>query len=117
MARATARLAAVLRALSVPAGNERGPLYMDQVLAPLHQGNLRSLPVTLAVIRHMGQVTLACRFPSELQPLLEAQLYAQYPDAKLTALPDDALDPPPGRRQLDGRPDAPTRPLPDQALR
>lgn len=82
----------MLRALSVPAGNDRGPLYMDQVLAALHQGNPRRLPVTLAVTRHAGEVTLCCRFPAEMRGLIEGQLYAQYPDAKITPLPDDVLD-------------------------
>src|SRR5205085_7799590 len=88
------RLGTVLRSLSVPAGNDRGPLYMDQVLAALHQGNPWRVPVTLAVSRHAGEVTLCCRFPAEMRGLLEGQLYAQYPDAKIIPLPDEALDPP-----------------------
>ena len=90
------KLPTVLRALSVPAGNVRGPLYMDQVLAALHQGNAHRVPVTLAVIRHAGEVTLCCRFPAEVQGLLEGQLYAQYPEAKIAELSDDGLDPPAG---------------------
>ncbi|MGB7597785.1 MAG: hypothetical protein WBM09_09500, partial [Gallionella sp.] len=69
----------MLRALSVPAENERGPLYMDQALAAAHQGNPRRQAVTLAMIQHAGAVMLCCRFPTELQGLVEGQLYAQYP--------------------------------------
>lgn len=86
----------MLRALSVPPDNTRGPLYMDQALAAVHQGNGERLPVTLAVCRHAGQVTLCCRFPAELQDLVEGQLYAHYPDAKIAPLPDTALDAPKG---------------------
>ena len=93
----------MLRALSVPAGNERGPLFMDQVLAAIHQGDARRIPITLAVIRQAGEVTLCCRFPKELRGLIEGQLYAQYPDVKITPLSDDALDPPPGTEDS-GRP-------------
>ena len=45
-------LSPMLRSLSVPAGNERGPLFMDQVLAAVHQGNPRKMPVTLLILRH-----------------------------------------------------------------
>ena len=82
----------MLRALSVPASNERGPLYMDQVLAAVHQGNSRRLPITLAMMRYAGEVTLCSQFSAELEKLFEGQVYAQYPDAKLIAMPDDALD-------------------------
>jgi len=76
----------VLRALSVPAGNDRGPLFMDQVLAAIHQGNPRKLPVTLIILRHMGEVALAVDFPDECRAVVEGQLYAHYPDAKLVSL-------------------------------
>jgi hypothetical protein len=79
---------AVLRALSVPAGNDRGPLFMDQVFAALHQVTPERLPIRFMALRSEGQVTLALDFPNELQPSIEGQLYAQYPDAKLVPLPD-----------------------------
>jgi hypothetical protein len=85
----------VLVTVRVPAENDRGPLYMDQALAALHHGNVRRLPITLAFARVTGEVTLCCRFPDSLRALIEGQLYAQYPDAKITALPDDALTPVP----------------------
>ena len=66
---------------------------MDQVLAALHHGNPRRLPLTLAFARVAGEVTLCCRFPDSLRAIIEGQLYAQYPDAKLTLLPDGTLDP------------------------
>jgi len=86
----------MLRALSVPAGNERGPLYMDQALAGVHLGNPARLPVTLAFARVKGEVTLCFRSPDGLASLIEGQLYAQYPEAKLDHLPEEALAPPPG---------------------
>ena len=42
-------------ALSVPAGNERGPQYMDQMLAALHQANPDRLGVMLALPRSGGE--------------------------------------------------------------
>lgn len=79
-------LSPMLRALSVPAGNDRGPLFMDQVLAAVHQGNPRKLPVTLLVLRHAGEVTLALDFPEELRGSIEGQLYAHYPETKISGL-------------------------------
>src|SRR5438093_916240 len=74
------------QSLSVPAGNERGPLFMDQVLAAVHQGNPRKLPVTLLILCYAGEVTLVVDFPDELRGSIEGQLYAHYPDAKISVL-------------------------------
>jgi hypothetical protein len=87
-------LRTVLVSLRVPAENDRGPLYMDQVLAALHHAIPRRLPVTLAFARVAGEVTLCCRFPDALRSFVEGQLYAQYPDAKLCTLADESLAPP-----------------------
>src|SRR5207302_10795184 len=72
------------------------PLYAEQVLAALHQGNLRDLPISLEIARHGDGVTLFCRFPEELRSLVQGQLYAQYPECRLEHVSDTALDPSPG---------------------
>lgn len=84
------RLVTVLSALSVPAGNIRGPQYMDQALAALHQGNRQRSSLTLCILQHNDAVTLACHYPDDLQGLLTSQLYAQYPDVRITPLQGDA---------------------------
>src|SRR5437763_148096 len=81
----------MLLALRVPPSNERGPLYMDQALATIHQANPSRLPLALTLTRHGDAVTLTCRVPDDLGAIVESQLYAAYPDAHLEALPDDAL--------------------------
>lgn len=91
-----ATLTAVLNAISVPADHERGPLYAEQFLAAVHLGNVDRLPLTLAFARHAGEVTLCCRHAPALRGLIEGQLYAQYPDARLRPLPEETLDAPPG---------------------
>ena len=83
----------MLRALSVPAGNERGPLFMEQALAAIHQADAGRSPLRLLALRHCGEVTLALDFPDEMQATVAGQLYAQYPDAKLISLPEEALCP------------------------
>lgn len=78
----------MLLALNVPAGNERGPIYMDQALAAIHQGNTARLPIALEYGIYRGSVTLFCRFPDELQPIVASQLYAHYPDARIKTVPE-----------------------------
>ncbi len=94
-------------ALRVPAGNERGPAYMDQVLAALHQGNLDGQPLSLEIGLHQGSTTLFIRSPDALIAPVTAALYAQYPDTRLEAakehLATDQMDC--WRAGLDLRPD------------
>lgn len=84
--------------LRVPAGNDRGPQYMDQVLAAIHQANPRRLPIHLDVCRIDGQVTLSCRFPDELRTIVESQLFAQYPECDIRWIRDESLEPDPSHQ-------------------
>lgn len=81
----------VLLSLSVPPDADRGPQYMEQALAAIHQANPDRLPLDLLFARHGRTVTLACRVPAELAAILTSQLAAHYPTATLTRLPDDAF--------------------------
>src|ERR1700730_1655172 len=83
--------------LRVPAGNERGPQYMEQVLAAIHQANAGRLPIDLEFRRHAGNVTLACSLPDELRAVVETQLFAAYPDAALEEITTNDTPPPDGR--------------------
>ena len=75
-------------AVSVPAGNERGPQYMDQALAAIHQANPDRRSLKLVYCRHEGQVALACECPEELHAVVAGQLYAQYPECRIVPLAD-----------------------------
>jgi len=83
----------MLLALSVPAGNERGPQYMEQVLDAVHRDRLS---VSFEFGRHAHTVALYCRAPDHRRHALESQLRSAYPDLRLTRVPDDALDLPAG---------------------
>jgi hypothetical protein len=82
----------VLVAITAPPTNDRGPQYMDQAFAAIHQGNPGRLPVSFEFAWRDGTVTLFCRFPPELRTVVEGQLYAQYPDCKIERLGDEALN-------------------------
>lgn len=81
----------MLFSLSVPADNDRGPQYMEQALAAIHQANPRRLPVELLFARHANTVALFCRVPPQLTAAVQTQLAAHYPTATITRLHDDAL--------------------------
>ncbi len=80
----------MLVALRVPADNPRGPLFMEQALAGIHQGNTKRRPISCGMTSSEGNVTLFCRFPQEMKGLIENQLYAQFPDSAIVPLPEPA---------------------------
>jgi len=88
--------AGVLLALSVPADNQRGPQWMDQALAAIHQANPDRRPLDLLFAHAARAVGLFCSVPPELSSAFTAQLAAHYPTATLDRLPDDAFAPPDG---------------------
>ena len=75
----------------VPATNERGPLYMEQALAVIHQANPRRLPITLDIGRDGEELSLSLRFPPELRAVITSQLFAQYPDCRIQPVPDETV--------------------------
>src|SRR5687768_6294982 len=75
--------------ISTPSGNERGPQCMEQALRAIHQANPSRLPLTLELCRHANEVTLAGSYPDALGAIVESQLYAQYPDARMLAVKDE----------------------------
>ncbi len=91
--------AAMLIAISVPANNERGPQYMEQVFDAIHSFHFLRSRVSFEFGRHADTVMLYCRFPAKYRSRIVDQLRASYPDARITTLPDDALAVPAGWRQ------------------
>ena len=80
----------------LPATNERGPLYTEQALSALHQGNVRRERLTLLFASHAGAAGLFIRCTSRLRPLVDGPLLAQYPDLAIESLSENVLGPPPG---------------------
>ncbi len=76
--------------LSIPANNERGPLFMDQVFAALHQAIAQ--PITLFVEQQQGEVVLALEFPDEARAAVEGQLYSHFPEARLEPITPPASE-------------------------
>src|ERR1041384_2287864 len=83
----------MLLSIAAPATNQRGPLYMDQALAAIHQANPHRHPITFGFHRHANAVSLDCCFPVELRSVVEGQLYAQYPDCRIEEMSEETLQP------------------------
>ena len=76
--------------------NSRGPQYMEQALAAIHQANLSRRPLTLIYASRDSTTALFSRLPPVLAHVAPAQLAAAYPDCAVDRLPEDALNHPPG---------------------
>ncbi len=86
----------MLLALRVPATNTRGPAFMDQALATVHQALRRDDRLTLLLTTQRESVGLFVRAPVRLAGFVAAQMRAVYPDAlvepadePLSAVPAD----------------------------
>ena len=102
--------------LSVPAGNERGPLYMDQAFAVIHQANPHRLPLSLELGRDRETLSFSRPLPSRGRgAIVEGQLYAQYPGRQNSA--SNGGDPLRRPSDMGRRVVAPTGPLSDPAVR
>ena len=66
---------------------------MEQALAALHPVLSRATPLTLELLRSGVEVTLGLDLAEGLSPVLEAQLYAQYPDCSLTRSAEQPTNP------------------------
>ncbi len=72
----------------------RGPLMMEAVLSTLHSLSGRD-PVCLEIGMNDGKIALFARSNARSSPLVESQLYAQYPDAEIEPVPVKIFDPAP----------------------
>ncbi len=80
----------MLLALAAPADNPRGPRYMQEALAAIHQANHRRQSLTLEYAAVAGRVGLFCRVNEHFAPLVLGPLKAKYPNCSLTVVEDQA---------------------------
>src|SRR5438046_632186 len=73
----------VLKLISVPAGNERTPRFMEKALGAIHQSLTPGQPFSLEYGAFRGQVALFCRCHDELQESVIGPLLANYPQSIL----------------------------------
>ena len=94
----------VILALDIPKGNEQTPKAVESIFSHLHGiqrgGNLidvywkgyLQLPISLEIIGLGGQTQFCIRCPQDARDLVEAAVYAQYPDAAITQVRDYTED-------------------------
>ncbi len=75
----------------------RGPLMMEAVLSSLHSLKGADSELSLELALHEGKIALFVRTTASAAPLVESQLYAQYPDCEIDRIPADSFDPDPGQ--------------------
>lgn len=83
--------------------NERGPLYMESAVAALHSLDRADTPISLEIGMAEGLVGFYIVTTQNASPLVESQLYGQYPDADIDEVREDpfALRPHEGVLSLD----------------
>src|ERR1043166_1615400 len=82
----------MLLRITASAFNDRGPLFMEQVLAAIHQGMHRGDSITLTMLREGETVGPACDVPAKLRQLVTTQLLAHYPSAKIERMKEASED-------------------------
>ena len=70
---------------------KRGPLLMEQAFAALH--SIRKHTVSLEIGNLDEKIAFFARAPKNIAPIVEGQIYAQYPDIDVAEISPDALDP------------------------
>lgn len=81
----------MIYSIHVPADNERGAQYMEQVLDALHARTRWFQSFSLEFGRHDGEVMLFCRVPASLRRSLERQIHASYPDCMIEPVGDPSI--------------------------
>jgi hypothetical protein len=76
----------VLTLIASPADNERGPRYMERVLAAIHHARLGSPPITLIFGTVVGQIGLLFRCTQAQHQLVLDPLMANYPDCSFKVI-------------------------------
>lgn len=97
----------VLLSINVPAENLRTPFAAEQIMAGLHGilgprdliekywlGEIQEW-FSLEIVGIEGHVNFAIRTPVQFRELVEAHVYAQYPEAEITEVEDYTKDIPP----------------------
>ena len=96
----------VLLAIDVPKNNEQGPLAVENIFSQLagahgtetlyerYWEGKSQLSISLEIVSINGYVQFVIRTPVKFRDLVEAAVYAQYPDAEMTEIEDYVLNAP-----------------------
>jgi hypothetical protein len=85
----------MLLALKVPADNQRGPRFMQEALAAIHQAGHQPAPVRFEFGCHDGYVGLYCRVADDSAEQLRGFIAAKYPNCRFEQVDNEAALVPP----------------------
>jgi hypothetical protein len=83
----------MLLRVTASAFNDRGPHFMEQALAAIHEGIKSRDAVTFTLRCTDAGVALFIGLTRKLRPLVEGQLLSQYPSARIEQVDDEFLMP------------------------
>lgn len=76
----------MLKLISAPATNERGPRYMEKVLAAIHLANHLRQPMSLEFGTQEGRVALFLRSLHKMEEFIVGPITANYPNCSITTV-------------------------------
>jgi hypothetical protein len=79
----------MLIVLAAPPENTRGPRYMQEALAAVHQANHRRPLFSLEYAWCDGRIGLFCRVPDQIASIVLGPLKAKYPNCTLAAIENE----------------------------
>ena len=89
----------MLFAVRAPADNVRGPRFMQESFAAIHQANHARTPFTLIFGACSGCVGLFCDLPQQMVPLVSGVITGKYPNCQLERMDDGSILEPPSDNQ------------------
>jgi hypothetical protein len=84
----------MLKLLTAPETNDRGPRYMERALAGIHQANSDRVPITLLYAAREDRVGLFVRFADPIEELVTSPIAAHYPNCSLVPVQENGEIPP-----------------------
>src|SRR5262245_23350075 len=82
----TAILLPVFKLLTTPATNDRGPRYMERVLASIHESQRLSMPIAVHFAVVNGHIGLVIEFAEADERFITEPLMAHYPNCSLATV-------------------------------
>ena len=95
----------IILSVSLPARSARDPAFTEQFLTTVHQANPARHPVSLIITCRKADILLAIDTHESLIAVVQSQLYAAYPDARITPLSAVTTRPQTAYRRLHLEPD------------
>jgi len=92
----------IVLSIKIPKNNEKGPIAAEMMFASLHgilqpasqskQGTTVQEHISMELVASVNSIEFFATTPKHLKDFVEGQIYAQYPTAEITVVPDYSLN-------------------------